>query len=165
MLNAISFLAVLVALLAMRLAPRTVEAPSSHVLHGVGEGVAYAFRSMPIRTVLAVVAMVGLVGTPLGVLMPVYADKVLGGGPETYGLLLSVSGLGALAGALFLASRKSIVGLSKIDGSDGRAAGRRDRRRRLHARPGSRARPGDADRLRRDHRGSGQQYHPANHRG
>ena len=68
---------------------------------------------MPIRTVLAVVATVGLVGTPLGVLMPVYADKVLGGGAETYGLLLSISGVGALAGSLFLASRKSIVGLSK----------------------------------------------------
>ncbi len=114
LLNAISFLAVLVALLAMRFPPRTIKAPSSHVLRGVGEGVAYAFRSMPIRTVLGVVAMVGLVGTPLGVLMPVYADKVLLGGSKTYGLLLSVSGLGALTGALFLASRKSIVGLGRL---------------------------------------------------
>ena len=114
LLNAVSFLAVLVALLAMRLAPRIIETPSSHVLRGAREGVTYALRSMPIRTVLAVVATVGLVGTPLGVLMPVYADQVLHGGKETYALLLSVSGLGALAGALFLASRKSIVGLARL---------------------------------------------------
>ena len=114
LLNAISYLAVLVALLAMRIAPRTSEAPSSHLLHGVREGVDYAFRSMPIRTILALVAMVGLVGTPLGVLMPVYAKKVLGGGSETYGLLLAVSGLGAMGGGLLLASRKSVLGLGRL---------------------------------------------------
>jgi MFS family permease len=114
LLNTISFLAVLVALLAMRIAPRTAEIPSSHLLHGVGEGLGYAFRSMPIRTILALVAMIGMVGTPLAVLMPVYADKVLGGGSETYGLLLSVSGLGALVGCLLLAMRKSILGLGRL---------------------------------------------------
>jgi len=114
LLNAISYLAVLVALLAMRIAPRASEAPSSHLLHGVREGVDYAFRSMPIRTILALVAMVGLVGTPLGVLMPVYAKKVLGGGSETYGLLLAVSGLGAMGGCLLLASRKSVLGLGRL---------------------------------------------------
>ena len=114
LLNAISYLAVLAALLAMRIAPRSSEASPSQLLHGVREGVAYANRSMPIRTILALVAMVGLVGTPLGVLMPVYADKVFGGGSETYGLLMSVSGLGALAGCLFLAMRKSVLGLGRM---------------------------------------------------
>jgi MFS family permease len=114
LLNAVSYLAVLAALLAMRIAPRSNEAPSRHLLHGVGEGVAYALRSVPIRTILALVAMIGMVGTPLGVLMPVYADKVLGGGSETYGLLLSVSGLGALVGCLLLAMRKSVLGLGKL---------------------------------------------------
>jgi MFS family permease len=114
LINAISFLAVLVALLAMRITPRTNDAVPSDLLHHVREGVHYAFHSMPIRTLLTLVAMVGLVGTPLGVLMPVYTDKILGGGSETFGLLTAVSGLGALGGSLLLASRKSVLGLGKM---------------------------------------------------
>jgi MFS family permease len=114
LLNAISYLAVLLALLAMRVAPRTQEVPPRHLLHGLGEGLAYAFRSTPIRMILAVIGMVGLVGTPLGVLMPVYAKEILGGGSETYGLLMAVSGLGALTGGLLLASRKSVLGLGRL---------------------------------------------------
>jgi MFS family permease len=114
LLNAISYVAVLLALLAMRIPPRTQDVPPSRMLDRLGEGLAYVFHSIPIRTLLALIAMVGLVGTPLGVLMPVYADKVLGGGSETFGLLMAVSGLGALSGGLFLASRRSILGLGRL---------------------------------------------------
>ena len=114
LLNAISYVAVLAALLAMRIAPRTQDVSPSRLLDRLGEGLAYVSRSIPIRSLLAMIAMVGLVGTPLGVLMPVYADKVLGGNSQTFGLLMAVSGLGALSGGLFLASRKSILGLGRL---------------------------------------------------
>jgi len=114
MLNAISYVAVLLALKAMRVAPRTAGGQSSQLLHGLREGFVYAFGFAPIRTILAMTGMVSLASMPLGVLMPMVAGDILGGGPETYGLLTAASGLGALAGALFLASRKSIVGLGRL---------------------------------------------------
>ncbi len=163
--NAISYLAVLVALLAMRIAPRSGEAPSVHFLHGVREGIDYAFRSMPIRTILALIATIGLAAAPLGVLMPVIAKDILGGKAATYGLLMGASGLGALAGALFLAMRKSVLGLGRVmvlmiaimgAATVGVACSRV---------PAVLARPPDADRLRRGRRGGRQQHDPANHRG
>jgi MFS family permease len=114
LLNAISFLAVLAALLAMRIAPRTGEPSSGRLLHSVREGIDYAFRSMPIRTLLALIATVSLAGAPLGVLMPVIAKEILGGQSATFGLLGGVPGLGALAGALFLAMRKNVLGLGRL---------------------------------------------------
>jgi len=65
LINAISYLAVLVALVAMRMAPRTQDIAPSRLLHGLGEGLAYAFRSTPIRTILALIGMVGLVARRL----------------------------------------------------------------------------------------------------
>ena len=112
----------------------SVEPPSSHVLHGVGEGVAYAFRSMPIRTILAVVAMVGLVGTPLGVLMPVLRRQSPGrrlGNLRPAAVRLGPRGFGR---RLVPCVAEEHRGPRQVDGSDGRAARRRDRRRRLHQR-------------------------------
>ncbi len=113
LLNAVSYAAVLVALLVMRVTRRAPAEPPQHVLLGLWEGVRYAFGFLPIRTILLLLAAVNLAAMPLTVLLPVFAAAVLRGGPHTYGLLTAAMGLGALAGALLLASRKTVLGLGR----------------------------------------------------
>jgi MFS family permease len=112
-LNAVSYLAVLAALLAMRLPPRPAAKPPQHVLHELLAGVRYAFGFPPIRDILLLLTAVNLVAMPLTVLLPVFATTVLHGGPDTLGLLTSALGMGALIGALALASRKTVLGLGR----------------------------------------------------
>src|SRR5262249_560589 len=81
------------------------------VWHGLREGLAYAFGSGPIKTLLALVALISLFGVPYTVLLPVYVREVLHGGPEVLGLVLAAPGVGAVTGALLLASRSEVLGL------------------------------------------------------
>lgn len=113
-INAASYIGVLVALLAMRLDPSAVAAAGGSVLHRLREGFGYAFGFQPVRALLLHIAAVSLVGMPYVVLLPVFAEDVLGGGARTLGLLMSAAGLGALAGALYLAGRSTVRGLSRI---------------------------------------------------
>jgi MFS family permease len=114
MIDAVSYLAVIASLLAMSVAPRALKhARDGNMLRQLREGWTYAARFAPIRDVLILLALVSLVGMPYTVLMPVFANQVLKGGPNTLGLLMAASGVGALFGALFLASRKSVLGLGK----------------------------------------------------
>jgi MFS family permease len=112
-INGVSFIAVIAALLAMRIPPAPKPAGKKHVLHNLKEGMVYAFGFAPIRAILALLALVSLLGMPYTVMMPAFA-QLLGGGPRTLGLLMSSTGLGALAGALLLASRPSARGLGKV---------------------------------------------------
>jgi MFS family permease len=112
LIDAVSYIAVIASLLAMHVAPRVVkQVKDSNVLRQLREGFTYAAWFAPIRKVLLLLALVSLVGMPYTVLMPVFADEVLRGGPNTLGLLMAASGVGALAGALFLAGRRSVLGL------------------------------------------------------
>jgi MFS family permease len=113
LLNALSYLAVLAALLAMRLPPQASANPPQHVLPELIEGLRYAFGFLPIREILMLLAVVNLAAMPLTVLLPVFARTVLHGGPDTLGLLTAAMGLGALLGALRLAYRKSVLGLGR----------------------------------------------------
>lgn len=114
MIDAVSYLAVIASLLAMSVAPRALKhVRDGNMLRQLREGWTYAARFAPIRDVLILLALVSLVGMPYTVLMPVFANQVLKGGPNTLGLLMAASGIGALVGALFLASRKSVLGLGK----------------------------------------------------
>ena len=113
LLNALSYVAVLAALLAMRLPPRLPGKPRQHVLHELIDGFRYAFGFLPIREILMLLALVNMAAMPLTVLLPVFATDVLQGGPDTLGLLTAAMGLGALLGALLLASRKSVLGLGR----------------------------------------------------
>jgi MFS family permease len=113
LINALSFVAVLIALLAMRVAPKTNSFQSKDLLTGLREGFAYAFGFAPIRALLLLVAFVSLVGLSYSVLLPVFATNVLEGDAYTYGFLMSTAGVGALSGAILLASRKTVVGLGK----------------------------------------------------
>lgn len=115
MLDAISYLAVIASLLAMKITPRmTKQIREAKMLQQMREGWKYASGFAPIRKVLLLLALVSLVGMPYTVLMPVFANEILHGGPNTLGLLMAASGVGALAGALLLAARKSVLGLGKF---------------------------------------------------
>ena len=68
---------------------------------------------MPIRSILLLLAFVSLVGFPYTVLMPIFANDILHGGPNTLGFLMAATGVGALTGAMLLAARKSVLGLGR----------------------------------------------------
>jgi MFS family permease len=114
-IDAVSYLAVIASLLAMRIEPR---APSGvermHILDEMTHGWRYVFGSLPIRSVLILTGTISLAGTPYAVLMPAIATQVLHGGPNTLGILMAASGVGALTSALYLAQRESVVGLGGI---------------------------------------------------
>ena len=114
-LNSVSYLAVLVALAAMRLDPISQNLkPRRNILHELQEGFAYAFGFGPIRSILLLIALVSLTGMPYAVLIPLFAKEVLHGGAHTFGFLMTASGCGALVGTVYLASRKSVVGLGRL---------------------------------------------------
>jgi MFS family permease len=112
--DAASYLAVIVALLLMRVPATGRDAPAGPVWRNLAEGFRYAFSFAPIRALLLLLALVSFLGMPYTVLMPLFAAEVLRGGPSTLGSLTAMSGLGALAGALYLASRRSVLGLGRV---------------------------------------------------
>jgi MFS family permease len=114
MIDAVSYVAVIISLVAMNVTPRVLKrAREMNVLQQLREGWRYVSRFAPIRKVLLLLALVSLVGMPYTVLMPVFANEILHGGPNTLGLLMAASGVGALVGAMFLAARRSVLGLGK----------------------------------------------------
>src|SRR4051812_44726132 len=113
--DALSYLAVIASLVLMRLPPRPQRAAArSKGLPELREGLAYVAASPPLRSILLLLALVSLVGMPYTVLMPVFASTVLHGGPHTLGFLMAATGVGALLGAVFLARRRSVLGLGKV---------------------------------------------------
>jgi MFS family permease len=114
LINTISFLAVIIALLLVKLPVVKKLTSTTHFIKSLSEGVLYTFRSVPIRTLIIVLAILSLFGFPFIVLLPAYAKEILHGESETLGFLMSGLGAGALTGALVMAARKSITGLGKI---------------------------------------------------
>jgi MFS family permease len=109
LLNGISFLAVLLSLTTVTIKPVPRPTPPP-VLHGLWEGLTYVWSHAPTRAVMITVSIIGFVGIPYTVLVPVFAKEILQGDSRTYGLLLTASGVGALIGAIYLASRINIRG-------------------------------------------------------
>jgi MFS family permease len=109
-LNALSYLAVLGAMWAVEARDKGSSGGES-VLRTMSEGFRYAFGFAPIRAILVLLTLISMVGLPYSVLLPAFASDVLHGGAGTLGLLTAAAGLGALAGALTLASRESVWGL------------------------------------------------------
>ena len=114
LINAITYMAVIVSLLLMQIERKNGQPRQSKVWQELKDGFRYAAGFAPIRDILLIFALVNLVGMPYMVLMPVFAKDVLHGGPSALGFLMGCSGLGALGGAVFLASRKSVLGLEKM---------------------------------------------------
>jgi len=114
MVDAISYLAVIASLLAMRLAAESARrGRRTSAIEELREGVRYVSGFAPARTVLLLLALVSTMGMPYMVLMPAVASGVLHGGPHTLGFLMTASGVGALAGAMYLAARPSVLGLDR----------------------------------------------------
>jgi MFS family permease len=113
-LNGLSFVAVIAGLLAMRgtgaKAPRPLEESAGQRIR---EGFAFVVQTGPIRAILLLLGLVSLAGMPYSVLMPIFASSILHGGPRAMGLLMGASGVGAIAGALALASRQGVRGLGR----------------------------------------------------
>jgi MFS family permease len=117
LVNALSYGAVIASLLARRIAKTAKHRAHAPVLHQLREGFRYAWDAEPIRAILlllSLVSLVSLVGMPYTVLMPVFARDLLRGGPDAFGYLMGGAGVGALAGALYLASRNSVLGAGRL---------------------------------------------------
>ena len=114
LIDGFSYLAVIVSLLAMRIAIASPKKTEKSVRHELKEGWKYVTHFVPIRSILLLLALVSLVGMQYTVLMPIFAAQVLHGGAHTLGFLMGASGVGALAGAAFLATRKSVLGLGRL---------------------------------------------------
>jgi MFS family permease len=114
LINGISYLTVIGALVAMKIVPKNLKPQRSRVWYGLKEGFTYASAFAPIRAVLLLLALMSLMGMPYVVLMPVFAKDILHGGPHALGFLMGASGLGALIGAFYLASRKTVLGLGRL---------------------------------------------------
>lgn len=114
-LDGASFVGVIFALLAMkvRVQPAKPRHPGGPLAE-LKEGFAASFGFHPIRSIILLLALISLVGVPYTVLIPIFAGGILHGGPHTLGLLMTSTGVGALCGAVWLASRKSVLGLGGV---------------------------------------------------
>ena len=113
--NALSYLAVIVALLAMKITPSEAQqAERRHVFIELKDGFNYTFGFAPIRILLLLLGLISLMGAPYAVLLPIFARDILSGGAHTLGFLTASAGIGALAGSIYLASRRSVRGLGRV---------------------------------------------------
>jgi MFS family permease len=113
LVDGISYIAVIVSLLLMTIPKMHPRAVSRRVWEELREGWDYVSRSVSIRSILLLLALISLVGMPYTVLMPIFASEILHGGPHTLGFLMAATGIGALGGALSLAMRRTVLGLGR----------------------------------------------------
>jgi MFS family permease len=109
-----SYLAVIASLLMMRIERAVVQRAATSMVERMREGWDYVRTFRPIRSILIGFALLSLMGWPYSVLLPMFAGQVLHGGPHTLGFLTGSSGVGALASAISLTLRKSVVGLTRM---------------------------------------------------
>jgi MFS family permease len=114
LIDGVSYFAVIASLLAMKIEGRAVSKSASSMLVQLKEGWTYVSTFAPIRTVLLLFAIISFIGVPYTVLMPVFAARILHGGPHTLGFLMGSAGVGSLLAALSLAVRKSVRGLYRV---------------------------------------------------
>jgi MFS family permease len=110
--NAVSYIAVIIGLLLMRVISPVRAAMASPLEHMM-EGFRFVNQTAPIRALLLLLGLVSLVGMPYVVLMPIFADQILHGGARGLGILMGATGVGALLGALTLAFREGVKGLGR----------------------------------------------------
>jgi MFS family permease len=114
LVNGLSYLIVIATLLKMKVEPGKINNKNKNVLKELREGISYTFGFPPIKSVILLLGLISIMGMPYAVLMPVFAKEILHGGSHTFGFLMAASGLGALTGAIYLASKKSVLGLERI---------------------------------------------------
>jgi MFS family permease len=113
-INAVSYIAVIVGLLLMRIEHPRNLAHEGSPLENIREGFAFVRNTGPVLAILLLLGVVSFVGMPYAVLMPVFADKILHGGARALGILMGATGVGALLGAASLAARVGVKGLGKL---------------------------------------------------
>jgi len=114
LINSLSYIAVIAALLAMRMKVVPIYSSNgTNVFEEFMEGLKYVSASLPMRNIIIYLATASLIGMSYIVLMPIFAKEILHGNAQTLGFLLSSAGVGALFGALYLAGKKSVLGLGK----------------------------------------------------
>ncbi|BAY25562.1 major facilitator transporter [Calothrix sp. NIES-2100] len=114
LIDGLSYIAVIAALLAMTIKPWQIPVNSGNPLQKVKEGFVYAFSFPPIRAILLLSTLVSLMGLQNTILVPIFAEEILKGGAETLGFLMAASGVGALSGGIYLATRQTILGIGKL---------------------------------------------------
>ncbi|HUP65211.1 MAG TPA: MFS transporter [Thermoanaerobaculia bacterium] len=111
--NAVSYVAVLAGLLLMRLPPVPRVERSEGALSHLVEGFRFAAATGPIRALLLLLTVLSFTGMPYSVLMPIFAEEILGSGPRGLGILMGATGVGALLGSISLATRRTVIGLGR----------------------------------------------------
>jgi len=114
LIDGLSYFAVIASLLAMRLDIVPPEKARTSMLLQLREGWSYVSTYAPLRTALVFFGMISFIGVPYTVLMPVFAAKILHGGPHTLGFLMGAAGVGAIIAALSMAARHSVKGLYTV---------------------------------------------------
>jgi len=113
-INGVSFLAVIFALLAMQIQKVVRPRRFGSIFLQLREGIQYAWNFRSIRYLITLVALSSFFGLPFQALMPLFAAEILGGDSQMLGILTGALGAGALTGAFFLASRKSVRNIPVI---------------------------------------------------
>ena len=111
--NGISYIAVITGLLMMRLTRRASLQHHGSAFENMIEGFRFARHTAPVRALLILIGFVSLAAMPYTVLMPIFAGRILHGGARQLGMLMGATGVGALLGALTLASKSGVEGLGK----------------------------------------------------
>ena len=114
LIDGLSYIAVIAALLAMTVKPWQAPVSDGNPLQKVKEGFVYAFSFPPIRAILLLSTLVSLMGLQNTILVPIFAEEILKGGAESLGFLMAASGVGALSGGIYLATRRTILGIGKL---------------------------------------------------
>ncbi len=112
--NGLSYLPVVIVLLRMQLPAYRANLDLGSPVAALAQGLSYSYRFVPIRNTLLLIALVSVMGLPYTVILPILADDILHGGSRTLGFLVGAGGFGALIGALYMASRKTVLGLGKL---------------------------------------------------
>ena len=114
LLNGLSYLAVILSLFLMKIIPENSKPRTSKIWQDLLAGFRYAAGFKPIRIILMMLALISIMGMPYTILMPIFAKDILQGGPDALGFLMGSTGIGALVGALYLASKRTVRGLVRL---------------------------------------------------
>jgi len=114
LINGLSFLCVIVSLKLMKLERKDPERGKTDIMKELKDGFNYTFGFLPIKHLILLLALVNMMVMFYSTLMPVFAKEILAGDSHTYGFLMGAAGFGALVGALFLASRETVLKLGRI---------------------------------------------------
>jgi MFS family permease len=113
-INACTYTTVMISFLMIKVMPTERARHTTPMMQGMREGFSYAWQNLPIRSLLLLLTVVGLLGTPYINLMPVITREVFAAGAREMGFMIGAAGLGAVAGTLYLTARPSVRGLVRL---------------------------------------------------